>query len=75
MYLKILNLPIKMLKVIGLHPKQNSWKNKATSIVMFISTIIVLITVIIEIYCIELTIVNFAPLVEAFGAAIEVLHV
>lgn len=72
MFLNCLNLSLIILKMIGFHPKYNSWKDKLKSTIVFISSVIVLITVIVEICRMELTIVNIAPLLEAFGAAIEV---
>lgn len=71
----MLELPLKVLKIIGLHPTDNSWfaHTKAASIV--ISGVTVLVACIMEICMVEWNIISVVPEVEALSATLQVLKV
>lgn len=73
MDLKILDLPLRVLRLPGLHPEQTSWISKLTSFTSIVTAVIVLVTSVMEMCRREWTIVSIVPEVETFMAAMEVV--
>lgn len=72
MYLKVLELPLNVMKLSGVNPSQNTWIAKILSALALISGATTFVTAIIEMCYVERTIVTFAPAAETFFASLEV---
>lgn len=70
----MLNLPLRALKIIGLHPTDNSWIAQIKAAIAIIASVTVFITSIMEICVVEWDIVSVAPEVEALMASGQVTH-
>lgn len=73
MYLKVLELPLNVMKLVGVNPSHNTWSGKIISALALICSVTTLITAIIEMFYVEWTIRSFAPVAESFFASMEVI--
>lgn len=72
MDLTVLDIPLRILRLPGLHPDQVSWTSKITSFITLLTAIISLITSVMEICRTELTIVSVVPVIETIMVTMEV---
>lgn len=74
---KVLNLPLKALQLIGLHPDitRNSWMTYIKLAMGLAAPATLIIGALIQIYYAEWTIVSIAPLVETLIASAEVIQI
>lgn len=72
MYLKVLELPLNVMKLSGVNPSQNTWIAKILSTLAVISGAVTFVTAVVEMCYVERTIITFAPPTETFFASLEV---
>lgn len=72
MHLKVLELPLSIMKLSGVNPSHNTIIAKTLSALALISGVTMLITAMIEMCYVEWTIITFAPAAETFFASLEV---
>lgn len=72
MDLKVLNLPLTILKVTGLDPRDNTMLSKVKCFILFVTIFILLVTSMMEIQGQKRSIISIVSEIEAFMAAMEV---
>lgn len=73
MDVNVLELPLKLLKVPGVDPRDNSWFSVLGSFVCLATGILVCVNSVMEIYYREWTITEIVPVIETFMATMEVV--
>lgn len=69
----MLDLPLRTLKIIGLHPANSSWIAQIKAAISIVVIVTVVITSIMEMCDVKWDIVSVTPEVEALMAALQVL--
>lgn len=72
MDLEVLELPLRILKVTGLDPRDTSLIAKVKCFMAFISLFVMVVTIVMEMQRKELSITTIVPLIEALMVGMEV---
>lgn len=75
MELQVLDFPLKILKMLGLDPRDDSRFAKLKSSAVISALSVLTVTALMELYCTEWKIALIVPVVEGFMAAMEVRKV
>lgn len=70
----MLELPLKVLKITGLHPTDNSWFAHMKAAIAVTAGVAVFVTSIMEMCMVEWNIVSVVPEVEALTATLQVVE-
>lgn len=73
MELKVLDLPLQILKISGLDPTDTSYTGNIKCVLSFLVSVALLITSIIEICWRKWRIISIVPVIETFMAVLEVI--